>query len=85
MQKQLPKTVEFIKHMEEVYERACTSEEEYENFSDEERYVFLNPMAHLAEAICDDTGCFNEKIGWAVDLAKYLLIITGVEDRDIKL
>lgn len=89
MKKLLPKTAEYLERLEKIYsifeDEDISYLQKIENLSDEDRYILYNPMLHLAEVICDDTNCLKEKEGMAIDLAKYIFLITGVKRLDIEI
>ena len=79
MEKQLPKTFEYLNHMEDIYSKYCSNLEEYEQISDNDKEIFMNPMLHLAEII------YMEAPAWAEDLAKYLCVLCQIKRLDIEI
>lgn len=79
MEKQLPKTLEYLNHMEDVIAKICSSCEEFENASDEDKAILMNPMLHLAETIS------MEAPEWAEDLAKYLCVLCQIKRLDVEI
>lgn len=79
MEKQLPKTLEYLNHMEDIFCKYYSNPEEYESFSDNDKGVIMNPMLHFAEIIS------MESPGWAEDLAKYLCILCNIKRLDIEI
>ena len=86
---QLPKTAKCLQDIEEAFRKLICGIHEspisvdpadvYEALSEEERHLIDNPMLHLAEEICIDTDS-DEHGGWAVDLAKFILLITHYKE-----
>lgn len=79
MEKQLPKTLEYLNHMEDIYCKCCSDPEELEQLSDNDNRIFMNPMLHFAEII------FMESPGWAEDLAKYLCVLCNIKRLDVEI
>jgi len=79
MEKQLPKTLEYLNHMEDIYCKYCSNLEEYEQISDNDKGIFMNPMLHLAEII------YMEAPAWAEDLAKYLCVLCNIKRLDVEI
>ena len=79
MEKQLPKTLEYLNHMEDIYCKCWSDLEELEQLSDNDKGIFMNPMLHFAEII------FMESPGWAEDLAKYLCVLCDIKKLDVEI
>ena len=71
MEKELPKTENYLNHMEEI-RLELSDDERYEHSTDEERAIYNNSMLHLAETI------FMERPDLAEELTKYLCILCDI-------
>ena len=74
MERQLPKTEEYLKRMNMIFEKFYIDysllEKEYKKMSDD--YLILSqPMLHLANTL------YNENDGWAVELAQFIAVLNG--------
>ena len=74
MQKLLPKTEQYLNHLEELY-----SKYGYYLFSDEDNRIIEHPMLHLAETI------YMESPDWAEILAKYLCVLCDIKQIGVKI
>ena len=80
MEKLLPKTEQYLNHMEELYGKyAAINWDTYDSAPDEDKRIIENPMWHLAETI------YMESPKWAEDLAKYLCVICDIQQIGVKI
>lgn len=80
MQKLLPKTEQYLNHMEELYGKyAAINWDTYDSASDEDKGIIENPILHLAETI------YMESPEWAEDLAKYLCALCDIKQIGVKI
>lgn len=76
---QLPKTRAYLVKMERIFQRICADLDNYDNYSEEEKFIFDNPMLVLA-------GIFNsEAPEWAEELAKYICVKKNINNLDVKI
>jgi len=79
MQKFLPKTEQYLNHMEELYSKyAAINWDTYDSASDEDKGIIEHPMLHLAETI------YMENPEWAEDLAKYLCVLCDIKQIGVE-
>lgn len=75
---QLPKTRAYLVKMERIFQHICADFDSYDNYSEEEKFIFENPMLVLA-------GIFNsEAPEWAEELAKYICVMKNINSLDVK-
>ena len=79
MQKLLPKTEQYLNHMEDLYGKYAIDWDTYDSASDEDKGIMEHPMLHLAETI------YMESPEWSEELAKYLCLICGIKGIDVKI
>lgn len=79
MQKLLPKTEQYLNHLEELYDKYTISLEAYDSASDEDKEIIEHPMLHLAETI------YMESPNWAETLAKYLCVLCDIKQIGVKI
>lgn len=79
MQKLLPKTEQYLNHLEELYDKYIISLEAYDSASDEDKEIIEHPMLHLAETI------YMESPDWAETLAKYLCVLCDIKQIGVKI
>jgi hypothetical protein len=80
MQKLLPKTEQYLNHMEELYSKyAANNWDTYDSASDEDKGIIAHPMLHLAETV------YMEDPEWAEDLAKYLCVLCDIKQIGVKI
>lgn len=78
-EKQLPKTAEYLNHMEEIFSEFVSDYEKFEQATDEEKAIYMNPMLHFAETI------YMENSAWAEDIAKYLCVLCDIKKINVKI
>ena len=79
MRKLLPKTEQYLNHLEELYDKYVIDWDAYDSASDADKRIIEHPMLHLAETI------YLESPGWAKDLAKYLCVLCDIKQIGVKI
>lgn len=79
MQKLLPKTEQYLNHMEELYGKHVIDWDFYDSVSDEDKRIIDHPMLHLAETI------YMDYPKGAEDLAKYLCVLCDIKQIGVKI
>ncbi len=75
---QLPKTRAYLVKMERIFQHICADFDYYDNYSEEEKFIFENPVLVLA-------GIINsEAPEWAEELAKYICVMKNINNLDVK-
>ena len=79
MKKLLPKTEQYLNHMDELCGKYLIDWDIYNSASDEDKGIIEHPMLHLAEKIYMDSP------EWAEDLAKYLCVLCDIKQIGVKI